>query len=179
MYDIADGTFLLKTFNVVKIRCEMNFRRYPFDTQTCMFRMSTMRYMSQQVKAKIVRSNQKISCNSFQEFLTTIDLSNRLHDDSFDLHLQPLTKNWHYSKSGNDNYSISGFTAKLDRSPNKFLMNTYLPISLLTIASFIGFLIPADMVPGRMALLVTIFLMIVNIRSTEQRMGPQVSNHFG
>ena len=112
--------------------------------------------------------------------MTTIDSkSNSLHDESFDLHLLPLTKDWYFSRSGNDNYSLSGFTAILDRSPNKFLMNTYLPTSLLTIASFIGFLIPVDMVPGRMALLVTIFLMIVNIRSTEQRMGPQVSKHFG
>ena len=98
----------------------------------------------------------------------------RLHDESLDLHLEPLTKTWHYSSSGNDNYSISGFTAILERSPNKFVMNIYLPTSLLTMASFIGFLVPVDIVPGRMALLVTIFLMIVNIRSTEQRMGPQV-----
>ena len=31
------------------------------------------------------------------------------------------------------------------------------------------------MVPGRMALLVTIFLMLVNIRGTEERTGPVVS----
>ena len=46
---------------------------------------------------------------------------------------------------------------------------------VLTLASFIGFLIPVEMVPGRMALLVTIFLMLVNIRSTEKRTGPIVS----
>ena len=54
-------------------------------------------------------------------------------------------------------------------------MNTYLPTGLLTLASFIGFVIPVDMVPGRMALLVTIFLMLVNIRGTEERTGPVVS----
>ena len=54
-------------------------------------------------------------------------------------------------------------------------MNTYLPTGLLTLASFIGFLIPVDMVPGRMALLVTIFLMLVNIRGTEERTGPVVN----
>ena len=41
--------------------------------------------------------------------------------------------------------------------------------------SFIGFLIPADKVPGRMALLVTIFLMLVNISNTELNRGPVVS----
>ena len=54
-------------------------------------------------------------------------------------------------------------------------MNTYLPTALVTLASFIGFLIPVDMVPGRMALLVTTFLMLVNIGGTEQRTGPEVS----
>ena len=53
-------------------------------------------------------------------------------------------------------------------------MNTYLPTFLLTMISFIGFLIPVDAVPGRMALLVTTFLMLVNISSTEKDRGPEV-----
>ena len=48
MYDVADGTFLLKTFSYVKTRCPMNFRLYPFDTQICEFKMSTKKFMSQQ-----------------------------------------------------------------------------------------------------------------------------------
>ena len=73
-------------------------------------------------------------------------------------------------------YSLSGFTFTLDRCITPFFMNIYLPTSLLTIASFIGFLIPVDKVPGRMALLVTIFLMLVNISSTERSKGPVVSS---
>ena len=49
MYDIADGTFLLKTFSTVKIRCEMNFRLYPFDTQACEFKMQLKKFMGKQV----------------------------------------------------------------------------------------------------------------------------------
>ena len=114
----------------------------------------------------------------FQKLLTTLyQKSDSLHDEDFDLLIEPLNKTSHFS-SENDSYSISGFTAILVRSPSKFLMNIYLPTGLLTAASFIGFLIPVDLVPGRMALLVTIFLMIVNIRSTEQRMGPKVSIIF-
>ena len=75
----------------------------------------------------------------------------------------------------NETYSLSGFTLILDRSICPFFMNIYLPTSLLTMASFIGFLIPVDKVPGRMALLVTIFLMLVNISSTERNKGPVVS----
>ena len=108
--------------------------------------------------------------------MTTIDSkSESLHDGKFDLFIDPLEKSWHFSTLRNENISLSGFTAVLERSSTPFLMNTYLPTGLITLGSFIGFLIPVDKVPGRMALLVTIFLMIVNIRSTEQRKGPVVS----
>ena len=54
-YDIADGTFLLKTFSHVKMRCRMNFRLYPFDTQTCKFQMTPSKYIGQQVAITSVR----------------------------------------------------------------------------------------------------------------------------
>ena len=113
---------------------------------------------------------------SFQKLITTLDLRSSLHDEKCDIFLQPLPKNWHFSGSRNENFSLSGFTAILERSPNPYLINTYLPTGLLTMASFIGFLIPVEMVPGRMALLVTIFLMLVNIKGTEKRTGPVVSH---
>ena len=71
--------------------------------------------------------------------------------------------------------SAAGFTVKLARTPYPFFTNTFLPTGLLTIISFIGFVIPVDLVPGRMALLVTIFLMLVNINTTERNRGPIVS----
>ena len=48
-YDIADGMFLLATENYAKIHCDMSFGLYPFDTQTCLFRMRTAKSNSQQV----------------------------------------------------------------------------------------------------------------------------------
>ena len=97
-----------------------------------------------------------------------------VHNGKFRLLMEPLKKYWYFSKSRHENISLSGFTAVLERSFTPFLMNTYLPTTLLTVVSFIGFLIPVDMVPGRMALLVTIFLTLVNIRSIEQKTGPVV-----
>ena len=74
--------------------------------------------------------------------------------------------------------SVSGLTIELKRSPDPFLTNTYFPTGLLTMISFIGFVIPVDIVPGRMALLVTIFLMLVNMSSTERNRGPKVRIPF-
>ena len=86
-----------------------------------------------------------------------------------------MTENKHLVGDINETYSLSGFTIHLVRSPTPFLMNTLFPTGLLTSTSLIGFLVPVAMVPGRMALLVTIFLMLVNISNNERNRGPVVS----
>ncbi len=89
------------------------------------------------------------------------------------------------------NYSVIGFEIDLRRRLQPFSMNVFLPTGILMFMSTIGFLIPADQVqpslqapvvllktfniqvPGRMALIVTIFLMLVNFSATERSRGPQ------
>ena len=70
--------------------------------------------------------------------------------------------------------SVAGFQFTLKRRRNHILILTYLPCMMLLLISFIGFFIPVTMIPGRMALLVTIFLMLVNISSSEKANGPNV-----
>ena len=110
-----------------------------------------------------------------QELNTTVGLRGKeAHTEKFDVLVENLMHNTYMDTDSNETFSRTGFYLILDRSPTKFFMNIYLPTTLLTIASFIGFLIPVEMVPGRMALLVTIFLMLVNMSSTEQNRGPIV-----
>ena len=71
-------------------------------------------------------------------------------------------------------HSVDGFVIRLTRRSTPIIINTYLPCMMLLLISFIGFFIPVDMIPGRMALLVTIFLMLVNISNTEKTNGPNV-----
>ena len=109
-----------------------------------------------------------------QKFSTTrVFKKNKLHDEKFDIELDNNTE--YFYNDTDQTFSLSGFTITLSRSFSPYISSTYLPTAILTVASFIGFLIPVDMVPGRMALLVTILLMLVNIKSTERRMGPVVS----
>ena len=78
----------------------------------------------------------------------------------------------------NEEFSLTGFDVAMKRSPTPFYMNTYLPTGLLTLTTLIGFIIPVKAEEGRrMALLVTVFLMLVNISSTERNRGPVV-RHF-
>ena len=92
----------------------------------------------------------------------------------FDLKFAPLEK-IRDEEAGEDFY-YTGFTVFLKRAPRTHLMITYVPTGVLTIISSIGFMIPVNMVPGRMALLVTIFLMLVNIITMAIHRGPVVSN---
>ena len=71
-------------------------------------------------------------------------------------------------------YSVAGFQFRLSRRFRPIFSNTYLPCIMLLLISFIGFFIPVQMVPGRMALLVTIFLMLVNITTSLKATGPRV-----
>merc|ERR1719350_2563500 len=61
------------------------------------------------------------------------------------------------------NFSLSGFEMVLTRYVSTYIITYYLPSGLFVIVSWISFLIPMDVIPGRMALLVTLFLVLVNI----------------
>ena len=71
------------------------------------------------------------------------------------------------TRGSNETFALAGFRIDFKRSRSPYLLNVYLPTGLLTFISFIGFLIPVDIVPGRMALMVTIFLMLVNISAQQ------------
>ena len=91
----------------------------------------------------------------------------------YDVKFEDLDRNVSLSENTDLNYSITGFKMSLERSLKPFVINLYLPTALLVTVSFIGFLIPAEMIPGRMALIVTTFLMLINIENTHSDDGPK------
>ena len=64
------------------------------------------------------------------------------------------------------NYSVAGFELTLRRKMMHYIITCYLPSGMFVVVSWISFLVPPDIVPGRMALLVTVFLVLVNIFNT-------------
>ena len=58
---------------------------------------------------------------------------------------------------------FSGLEMKLTRNMQKYLYIYYLPSGLFVVVSWVGFLIPPEVVPGRMAMLITLFLVLTNI----------------
>ena len=57
----------------------------------------------------------------------------------------------------------TGIEMKLKRHLLKYLIIYYLPSGLFVVVSWVSFLIPPDVVPGRMAMLITLFLVLTNI----------------
>ena len=51
----------------------------------------------------------------------------------------------------------------LTRHAMSYMITYYLPSGLFVVVSWISFLIPPDIVPGRMSLLITLFLVLINI----------------
>ena len=75
----------------------------------------------------------------------------------------------------NKTYSMSGFVIRLSRRYRPFLNNIFVPLTVLVYISMISFSIPYNIVPGRMSLLMTIFLMIINTSNSARSQAPQSS----
>ena len=58
---------------------------------------------------------------------------------------------------------MAGFELTLQRKVSHYIITYYLPSGMFVIVSWISFLVPPEIVPGRMTLLVTVFLVLVNI----------------
>ena len=70
------------------------------------------------------------------------------------------------------NYSACGFRVHLNRKRSQLIFQIYLPCILFVFVSWVSFLIRPQVVPGRMALLVTLFLVLVNIFNTVRSGSP-------
>ncbi len=71
---------------------------------------------------------------------------------------------------------MTGFEISLVRILNPFLFNAYMPSGILVVASWISFFIPPEIVPGRMALLVTTLLMLINFSSYVRSQSPAINS---
>ena len=71
--------------------------------------------------------------------------------------------------------SVAGFELVLARKMTFYVITYYLPSALFVVVSWISFLVNPECVPGRMSLLITIFLVLINIFNTIQTNSPQVA----
>ena len=87
---------------------------------------------------------------------------------------KPLrSEDTHYMALGM-NYSTAGFELILSRKMSFYIITYYLPSGLFVGISWVSFLINPEVIPGRMTMLVTLFLVLINIHNTIQTNSPKV-----
>ena len=60
-------------------------------------------------------------------------------------------------------YAACGFQMQLVRKQMQYLIQVYLPSCMFVVVSWASFFIKPEVVPGRIALLVTLFIVLINI----------------
>ena len=146
----------------IAFSCQMDFNSYPFDSQECPFRISSY-----------YNDDDKVTCTSSIDYSNFKGLSqNRQYTIKInDLPLQYRT----YTYNGY-NYSTCGFAVSYTRSKTQLFFQVYLTAGMLVIVSWTSFLINPHIVPGRMGLLVTLLLVLVNIFNGFKNSSPPSTN---
>jgi len=150
----TDKNVLYSQATHITFICPMRFDKFPLDTQTCKFRVGSYSYDSS--KLLFITKNAGYSSGGTNSIALDYDISITT--------LAPEDSVLDYGALGN--FSLSGFEMVLTRYVATYIIAYYLPSGLFVIVSWISFLIPMDVIPGRMALLVTLFLVLVNIFNT-------------
>ena len=141
------------TFNFearATVFCDFNYFRYPMDTQTCDFVMSSAYPFPDIVIFKLESS----------EFGTTFNNSNT-DDFILDITFNDIV----------NGFSGISFVLRLERCLLPYMMKYYLPCMAMVIVSFISFLLALNSIPARVALLVNVFLTLTNILIAQQVSG--------
>ena len=147
----ADYSLLYSQATHITFICPMHFDKFPLDTQSCKFQVGSYSYDDTQMtfETKQAKYDSKDTNSIALDYAILI---------------KPLSKKDSILLfDGLGNFSLAGFEMVLDRYVSTYIITYYLPSGLFVIVSWISFLIPMDVIPGRMALLVTLFLVLVNI----------------
>lgn len=141
---------------------KFDFRKYPFDEQTCNIYIGSFQYDSSKniYQGKVVYDG--IHQQTLQYKVTDIKAT------SFEEGLVNY-KEYYVSDQGsieyeNTTYSHFGIQMTFSRRTQHYLMETYLPSLLLVLSSWLGFLIEPSSVPGRISLSVTLLLCLITMR---------------
>lgn len=130
-----------------RISCRMTFDRFPFDSHDCPFQVSSYYGTKDTVNCTSEYEYEKQRQRSLQYLIDVDDLS---------------AKHRYYSVDDRQ-FATCGVNILLNRTKVQILFQVYVPATLLAIVSWVSFTIKPDIVPGRMGLLATIFLVLINI----------------
>jgi len=145
----------------VEISCQMNFDNYPFDDHVCTFQVGSYFY-----------DKNSVTCTS--EFYdpgsskSNIVQRNLQHSVRF----RKLRTSKRVVKLQSGEYAACGFEVLLERKHQPLIYQIYIPCILFVTVSWISFIIDPKVIPGRMSLLVILFLVIINVFNNVRSSAP-------
>ena len=125
------------------IRCLFLFNHYPMDSQNCKFLLKSRRYPNMRyLSYKQTRQKHKLR-KYFEAVGFNINITFMDGSAKYDNHV--------------------GFNMNMGRILRPFLFRCYLPCISIVLISGISFIVPLSAIPGRVSLVVTLFLSLTNI----------------
>ena len=160
-----NGTKFIRYIVKVKIvlRCQMTFDNYPFDSHTCLHKIGSYHYPKKIWDCTSIAHFYDSQKRNLQYSINIIELPP--FEGTFD---EALSK---------QKWATCGFQIELMRKKTQIFVQVYLTSGLLVILAWVSFIIPPDLLPGRMGLLVTVFLMLLTLFISVKRDAPP-SNGF-
>ena len=149
----ADRSLLYSIAAHITFICPMNYHKFPFDTQTCKFQIGSYSYDDSQMTFTTLSANFDGKSENSIPLNYAINIRNLSAEDSILI------------LDGSGNFSVAGFEVILDRHVSTFIFTYFLPSGLFVVISWVSFLIPFHVIPGRMILLLILFLVLVNIHN--------------
>jgi len=140
----------------VTISCKMMFDDYPLDAHMCQFQVGSY-----------YDTIETVRCSS--QFLYNAERQRSLQHF---IQLEPLPEKYSIVDLPSGHYAACGFQVGLQRKQMQYQIQVYLPSFMFVVTSWVSFLIKPEVVPGRMALLVTLFLVLINIFNSVREQAP-------
>ena len=122
------------------IYCKFEYSRYPMDSQVCTVRIGS----ASAAAIFVLNENDRAYHDPTNYGAVGLNLAIEFFDND----------------SGTN---FVGFDIQMDRMLRPFLMKYYIPSIAIVIVSEIAFMVPLTAIPGRVAILVTQFLTLVNL----------------
>uniref|UniRef100_A0A8D2JDH7 Gamma-aminobutyric acid type A receptor pi subunit n=1 Tax=Varanus komodoensis TaxID=61221 RepID=A0A8D2JDH7_VARKO len=145
----SNGTVLYALRITTTVACNMDLSKYPLDTQTCKLQMESWGYDENDVLYTWLRGNDSV------HGLDNLQLS-QYRVEHFYTHITT-------SHQETGNYSRLILQFELKRNMLYFILETYMPSSLLVILSWVSFWITLDSVPARTCIGVTTVLSMTTL----------------
>ena len=136
----------------VTVSCNslVDYSNFPHDSHMCRFKMRS-NYVNATLEVK-GKKREMFKRNFKYEELSGFTLSNSI-----------FPTECKYTGEKEFKYSMFGVEIKLVRRLEKYILESYVPCTLIVLASILSFIIPLSAIPGRVGLVVTLFLTLTHM----------------